>query len=196
MQYTLRVPLGRCYIIHADMITLLDEFRWQARTSYNWLETIVGVVTPAQATWVPPGRANTIAATYAHIVYNADEDLNHWLFKRPRLIETTWKGRAGVDAPRGDGFDWSTFSGIDWPALRSYGRMIHEFVISTIDSLTEEDLERPTDLSTQDIAQWHGIDIVRLTVGHHIRMHGGEIACLKGLQGTTGYNIGRDTNRP
>ncbi len=178
------------------MVTLLDEFRWEARTSYDWLETIVADVTRGQAAWVPPGRANTIAATYAHIVYNADEDLNHWLFRRPKLIDTTWKSRAGISIPPGGGFDWETFGEIDWPALREYGRMIREFVISTIDSLTEEDLERATNLSTQDIAQWHGIDIVRLTVGHHIRMHGGEIACLKGLQGTKGYTFGQDANRP
>jgi hypothetical protein len=178
------------------MTTLLEEFRWQARTSYDWLEKVVRDVTSEQANWVPPGRANTIAATYAHIVYNADEDLNHWLFKRPRFIETTWKGRAGVDAPHGDGFDWSTFTEVDWPDLREYGRMIRDFVVSTIDSLTEQDLEIPTDLSTPDIAQWHGIDIVRLTVGHHIRMHGGEIATLKGLQGAKGYNFGRDATRP
>jgi hypothetical protein len=178
------------------MLTILDEFRWQARTSYDWLESIVSDVSAEQAAWAPLGRANTIAATYAHIVYNADEDLNHWLFKRPKLIDTTWKGRAGLsDLPDG-GFDWETFNEIDWSALREYGRAISEFVISTIDSLTDEDLERATDLSTQDIALWHGIDIVRLTVGHHIRMHGGEIACLKGLQGTKGYTFGQDATRP
>jgi hypothetical protein len=177
------------------MITLLDEFRWEARTSYDWLESIVSDVTAEQAAWVPPGRANTIAATYAHIVYNADEDLNYWLFKRPKLIETSWKGRAGISAPAGGGFDWETFAEIDWPALREYGRVIADFVTSTIDAMTEADLEIVTDLSTPDIPVWHGIDIVRLTVGHHIRMHGGEIACLKGLRGSKGYLGGLDTNR-
>jgi hypothetical protein len=76
---------------------------------------------------------------------------------------------------------------IDWQALRAYGRAIHAFVIKTVDELTAEDLLRPTALSTRDIAAWNGRDIVRLTVGHHLRMHGGEIACLKGLQGTPGY---------
>jgi hypothetical protein len=175
------------------MISVLDEFRWQARTSYEWLESIVVDVTAEQANWVPPGRANTIAATYAHIVYNADEDLNHWLFRRPMLIETTWKGRAGLPAGRSE---WGPDAEIDWTALRDYGRAIKDLVTSTIDSMTEEDLQTVTELSTQDIAVWHGIDIVRLTVGHHIRMHGGEIACLKGLQGTKGYTFGQDATRP
>jgi hypothetical protein len=174
------------------MLTLLDEFRWQARTSNGWLESIVRDVTSEQAAWRPPGRANTIAGTYAHIVRNQDEDLNHWLFRRPMICETEWKGRAGL--PGTD--DFAPDAVFDWPALRAYGRAMGEFVIRTVDALTDEDLERTTELSTADIETWHGLDIVRLTVGHHIRMHGGEIACLKGLQGTKGYLGGLDTNRP
>jgi hypothetical protein len=42
---------------------------------------------------------------------------------------------------------------------------------------------------------WHGIDVVRLSVGRHPAMHGGEIACLKGLQGAKGYLKGLDEFR-
>lgn len=174
-------------------MNVLDEFRWQARTSYEWLESIVSDVTPEMAGWQPPGRANTIAATYAHIVRNADEDLNQRLFRRPMLNEGLWRDRMGLPPGR---TEWEPGVAIDWEALHNYGRAISAFVVETVDAMTEADLEMVADLSTPDIEVWHGIDIVRLTVGHHVRLHGGEIACLKGLQGAKGYLGGQDTNRP
>ena len=34
---------------------------------------------------------------------------------------------------------------------------------------------------------WKKIDVYYLHGGSHVYMHGGEIACLKGLQGAEGY---------
>lgn len=169
---------------------ILEEFRWQAENGFAWLESIVRDVTSEQALWQPPGCANSIAATYAHIVRNADEDLNQRLFRRPRLNEGVWKGRTGLP---GDGNEFEAGSEIDWEALRAYGRAVAAFVLETVAAMNEFDLTVPADLSTPDIARWDGRDIVRLTVGHHLRMHGGEIACLKGLQGERGYVGGLDT---
>jgi hypothetical protein len=174
-------------------VSVLDEFRLQARVSFAWLESIVGDVTAEQALWQPPGRANTIAETYAHIVRNIDEDINHWLFRRPMLNEGPWKGRTGLVPGRSD---WEQGSDIDWPALRAFGRAMGDFAIEAVDALAEDDLARVTDLSTPDIAVWHGSDIIRLTVCIHVRLHGGEIACLKGIQGAKGYLSGLDVNRP
>ena len=171
---------------------LLDEFRTQAHYAFDWLEAIVEDVTSEQALWQPPGRANTIASTYAHIVRNIDEDFNQRLFRRPMLNEGPWLGKTGLIA----GVDDWEQSHIDWPALHAYGLAMTSFLYETLDAMTYADLERVADLSTPDIEVWHGIDIVRLTVGNHVRLHGGEIACLKGLQGAKGYRSGQDTNRP
>jgi hypothetical protein len=169
---------------------VLEEFRWQARTAYDWLESIVCDVTPEQALWRPPGRANPIANTYLHIVRNIDEDINHWLFRRPMLNQGPWLHKMGADAWTND---WDPSMRIDWHQLREYGRAMTAFAIETVDHMTEPDLHRDTDLSTADIPHWTGIDIIRLTVGHHVRLHGGEIACLKGLLGERGYVGGLDT---
>jgi hypothetical protein len=144
------------------------------------------------AAWRPPGRANTIAATYAHIVRNQDEDLNRSFLRRPMLLEGAWRGKAGLP----DCDDFAPEATFDWPALHAYGRAVGAYVIEAVDALTEDDLNVVASISTPDIAVWHGLDVVRLTVGHHIRLHGGEIACLKGLQGAKGYLSGQDTYRP
>jgi hypothetical protein len=168
---------------------LLDEFRLEARLSFDWLEAIVDDVTAEEALWQPPGLANTIAATYAHIVRNIDEDFNQRLFRRARLNEGPWHGRTGLDPDRSD---WEQ-GRIDWVALRAYGKAMHAFLIETMDAMREEDLERIADLSTPNRDVWRGIDIVRLSVCDHVKLHGGEISCLKGLQGMKGYRSGLDT---
>jgi hypothetical protein len=171
------------------MLNILDEFRYEAARVFEWLEATVSDVTPAQAAWQPPGRANTIAATYAHIVRNIDEDVNQRLFRRPMLIETTWRGRSGLTPGLSD---WDRDHRIEWESLHAYGRAMAAFFIEALAGFTEDDLDLVADLSTPDIDVWRGIDIVRLTL-HHPRLHGGEIACLKGLQGAKGYLSGQDT---
>ena len=177
----------------ATPASVLDEFRLQARVAFSWLEATVSDVTAEQALWQPPGRANTIAGTYTHIVRNIDEDINQRLFRRPMLNEGTWKGRTGLVPGR---TDWEQGPEVDWQALRAYGRAMSDFAIATLDAMTEDDLELVADLSTPDIAVWHGSDVIRLTVSYHVRLHGGEIACLKGLQGAKGYLSGLDTYMP
>ena len=174
--------------------TVIEEFQYEAHDAWDWLESIVADITNDRALWQPPGNANTIAATYAHIVRNADEDLNQHLFERPRLNEGAWRGRTGLKPRESNAVEWEPNVEIDWEALRAYGRAVHKFVIETMDALTENDLTRVTKLTTPNRSNWEGIFIVRLTAGHHVRMHGGEIACLKGLQGEKGYRSGLDTD--
>jgi hypothetical protein len=177
--------------------TRLDLLRAEARASHEWLQAIVEDVTQDQASWRPPGRANTIAATYAHIVRNQDEDMNHGFLGRPMLSEGSWRGRTGLPSSwsDSDGNEWQLEAPIDWPALRLYGAAVGAWVIEAVDALTDDDLDRVAKLKTPDRPRWLGIDVVRLTVGRHVWMHGGEIACLKGLQGEKGYRSGLDTFR-
>src|SRR5262249_13552843 len=152
---------------------------------YDWLETTVSDVSPDQAIWRPPGCANSIGSTYAHIMVNTDVDINRYLYGRTPLVEAEWRGRDGLSEPYPDGdwYDWGARVAIDWTALRAYGRAVHGWLEGLLASLSEADLERPVDMSEFGLGQWKGIDIYVLHGSRHARMHGGEIACLKGLQG-------------
>lgn len=169
----------------------LDELRLEARASNGWLESIVRDVTPEQAAWQPPGQANSIARTYMHIVRNFDEDLNQRFFQRALLSDGPWRGRTGL--PPGP-CEWEPDVVIDWQALHEYGRAMSAFVIETVAALTEDDLRRRVEMGANFGGVWDGIDVIRLTVGRHVWMHGGEIACLKGLQGLDGYTGFRTRN--
>jgi hypothetical protein len=173
-------------------MSVLDEFRHEARASTGWLESIVRDVTAEQAAWHPPGQANTIASTYAHIVRNFDEDINERFFGRALLSDGEWRGRTGL--PPGPGVEWEAGVVIDWPALREYGRAMSAFMVEWVDALTEDDLRRRVQMGAMAGGVWDGIEVVRLTAGRHVWMHGGEIACLKGLQGLDGYVGFQTTN--
>jgi hypothetical protein len=120
-----------------DAIELL---RWQTKTAYEWLELTVSDVTAEQALWQPPGTANTIAENYAHTVIWADVDINRYFFARAALLEDGWASRFGLDAFQLDYVPLAV--GVDWAALREYGRLVHGWIVQLVEGLTQADLDR------------------------------------------------------
>jgi hypothetical protein len=170
-----------------DAIELL---RWQTKTAYEWLELTESDVTAEQALWQPPGTANTIAENYAHTVIWADVDINRYFFARAALLEDGWASRFGLDAFQLD--DVPLAVGVDWAALREYGRLVHGWIVQLVEGLTQADLDRSFQMVPVRLGVWKGLELFDLHGQHHVRMHGGEIACLKGLQGGRGYLGGAD----
>ena len=82
-------------------------------------------------------------------------------------------------------------SGVEWATLREYARDVHAWLLESVDSLSAADLQMPVDMSRSPggsgLGQWKGIDVYFLHGTGHIYIHGGEIACLKGIQGQRGY---------
>lgn len=176
----------------------IDLLRQQIKESYDWLELVVGDITQEQANWRPSGTANCIGATYAHAMITADAGFNSQLQGGMPVIATDWKGQVGLSEmmPAGGGDfhweDWARRVQVDWDILHSYGRAVRANVMGWLDSLTPADLERVVDMRTFGLGVWPGLEIYDLHGIKHIRMHGGEIACLKGLQGVRGYGWDRD----
>jgi hypothetical protein len=170
-----------------DAIELL---RRQTNESYNWLELTVSDVTAEQARWKPPGIANTIAGSYAHAVMWADIDINRHFFGRKSLLDGTWAERFGCDAYLPDEFGDAIAA--DWEGLREYGRLVHNWIVSMIGELDPAELDRKFQMVPERLGIWTGMDVLDLHCNKHIRMHGGEIACVKGLQGARGYLGGAD----
>jgi hypothetical protein len=169
-----------------DAIELL---RWQTKKAWEWLETTISGITEEQANWQPTGTANPIGANYAHLMITADAGFNTQLLCGMPLMATKFKGQIGLsEMPHAAGgwHDWSRLR-VDWARLRDYGNAVRECMESHVKSLTPEDLERRVDMSAHGLGIWKGLDIVDLHGQHHVRIHGGEIACLKGLQGDQGY---------
>ncbi len=83
--------------------------------------------------------------------------------------------------------EWSTQVHIDLNALRSYAQATYAASDEYLATLSDEQLRRTLDLSGLGLGtptvQW----ILSGVVVGHASSHGGEIACLKGLQGIQGY---------
>ena len=178
------------------MIGAPDFLREQAVSAWDWLETTVSDVTEDQANWWPPGTANSIGATYLHVVINPDVEINRLLYGREPIVESGWQGDIG----QGAGYDparfdvWTRGVRVQWERLHEYGHAVHAWLVGSLGELTEEDLERPVDMSRAGLGMWKGRDLYVLHGFSHIYMHGGEIACLKGLQGAKGYLGGGDSS--
>src|SRR3989442_13084137 len=66
----------------------------------HWLlEEVVGGLTDEQTHWAPPGTANTIAATYAHVVASEDVFVHETLQRGATPARGGWRGRDGVSLP-------------------------------------------------------------------------------------------------
>jgi hypothetical protein len=175
-------------------MTMVAFLREETRSAWDWLETTISDVTEEQANWWPPGTANSIGASYLHVVINPDVEINRLLYECVPIIERDWHGDVGQGAKYDpDRFDrWDRGITVQWERLRKYGRAVHEWLIGALDELSEDDLERPVDMSRSGLGTWKGRDLLVLHGFSHVYQHGGEIACLKGLQGAKGYLGGFD----
>jgi hypothetical protein len=169
----------------------LDLIRHETKQSHAWLDNLVRGVTNEQANWRPPGTANSIAETYAHAVISADVDLNRYFYGRAPMICGAWGERVGLHDLFPD--DFANEGDIRWAELCAYGREVAGFMGELVDALTLDELDRSVEMMATkhgkpiSLGIWKGIDFFALHGWGHIKMHGGEIACLKGLQRGEGH---------
>jgi hypothetical protein len=177
--------------------TIVSFLREQLKGAHRLLEGTMEGVTAEQAHWAPPGTANPIGASYAHIVLSEDGTVHGMLKGAAPLLATTWVGKTGVGEPppgpdpARPGFpDWSEWARrvrVDLPALRTYAQAVYAATDEYLASLTDKDLDRPVDLSALGLKQYTARQLLTGGVLGNAQTHCGEIACLKGLQGAKGY---------
>jgi len=79
-----------------DGISLL---RQQLQDAHGFLEETMKDVTAEQANWSPPGIANPLGASYAHLVLSEDFLINGMLKGSAPLAMGTWAGKVGLSEP-------------------------------------------------------------------------------------------------
>ena len=170
--------------------------RAQYQNAHEVLEGTMQDVTSVQAQWSPPGIANPLGATYAHILVSEDGVINGMLKGSTPLCVTTWTGKMGLSElppmpgpgeeglPPWDG--WARRVKVDQAALQKYAQAVYAATDEYLASLTNEDLNRTLDLSGMGVGQQTLGWLLSLMLAN-VNWHTGEIACLKGLQGARGY---------
>ncbi len=167
----------------------VDVLQWQSKRAWDWFEKTVSDVSAEQANWWPPGTANSIGATYLHVVINTDVEINRLILRSEPLVESRWDGNVGQGfAYDQDRFDqWVRHVAVDWDRLREYGREVHTTFVESLDELTDVQLNAAVDMTRVGLGTWQGRDLYELHGHGHPYIHGGEIAVLKGLQGAIGW---------
>jgi len=167
--------------------------RQQFREFHQLLEGTLSGVTLDQVHPVPPGTANPIGATYAHVVLWEDMGVHGLLQGRPLLSAGSWAGRTGLselpplDRP-GHWEDWGRRVRVDLAALRGYAEAVYEDTDGYFATLSDGELEREIDLTAMGFGR-PGAAWVIANMLQNVALHCGEIAVLKGLQGDSGYPV-------
>ncbi len=171
----------------------LELLRKQVKETYAWLEMTVEDISEEQANWRPPGTANSIGAVYAHTIIAADSGLSTQIRGVMPVMAVDYRGQVGLSENPPFGRNWGEWARrlrVDWPVLRRYGRDVRKRVEQYADSATDTEMNMRIDMTFASLSIWTGLDLYNLHGINHIRIHGGEIACLNGLQGGRGWSQG------
>src|SRR5215813_9392272 len=97
------------------------------RDARQVLDGTMADVTQAQVDAIPPGIANPLGATYAHVVCTEDAIVQGMLRQSAPLFASTWAGRTGLSEPMPlPGPEWVNYAAwtrrvkVDLPAVRAY----------------------------------------------------------------------------
>jgi DinB superfamily len=158
------------------------------------LDGTMADVTQAQMEYIPPGIANPLGATYAHVVCSEDMIVQGMFRQVAPLLASTWAGRTGLSEPMPvPGPDWHDYGPwtrrvkVDLDALRAYAQAVATETDTWLAGLSEADLDQPMDLSGVGLGQHTWATAIVLLLANHLGTETGEIAVLKGIQGARGY---------
>ena len=170
--------------------------REAAQVGHWYLEGTMADVTAEQAHYLPPGRANPLGATYAHVLCSEDLIVNGMLRQAAPLSASTHAEKTGLSEPMpmpgtpnwNDAYAaWARRVHVDLAALKSYGADVYAATDAYLASLSDADLSRELDLSAVGFGQQKLGWMLNLLVLNHVGTETGEIAVLKGIQGAKGY---------
>ena len=171
-----------------DAAVLLRE---QLKQAHGLCSGTMQAVTAELAHWPPPGNANPLGASYAHMAISEDALINGMAKGGAPLFASTWGDKTGLSAPPpapGTSWDeWGRNVKIDLTALQEYANAVFAASAEYLGSLSSADLDRELDLSGFQLGKQSLGWFLGTIVVSHINNHCGEIACLKGLQGAKGY---------
>jgi hypothetical protein len=157
------------------------------------LDGTMADVTQAQVEFAPPGLANPLGATYAHVVWSEDMVVQGMCRQAQPLFASTWAGRTGLSEPMPGPSEWANYASwtrrvnVNLDQLRQYARAVAAETDAWLASLSEADLDRPMDLSAVGLGQHTLGSAIGLLIANHLGTETGEIAVLKGIQGARGY---------
>jgi hypothetical protein len=164
----------------------------QLKAAHSTLEQTMEGVTDEVAHFMPPGKANPIAGTYAHLVFSEDMFMHGFLMQTKPLMETTFKDKTGASEVHPTEWvtaypKWLKEVKVDIKQLREYAKAVFAESEKYVESLTDEDLEKDVDMSSFGMGTIKAYELIANLISGHAYPIMGEISVLKGIQGLKGY---------
>jgi hypothetical protein len=138
--------------------------------------------------WPSPGTANTISATFIHLMNSEDHFIQEVLQGKPTVWKSqSWSERTGIQKPPGIGEDWSDYKRrqIQIQPLLEYMADVWAATDAFLASITADDLDRWLEFAGKERSVG---DMLHLSIAQSYS-HTGEIAALKGIQGIKGLPV-------
>lgn len=164
----------------------------QLKAAHTNLEQTMDGVTDEVAHFMPAGKANPIAGTYAHVVFSEDFFVHGFLQKTKPLFETTFADKTGASELQPIDWEvaypkWLKEVRIDVKKFREYARAVFAASEAHIATLSDADLEKDVDMSAFGMGSRKAHDFIANMIVGHANSIMGEVSVLKGIQGLKGY---------
>lgn len=162
------------------------------RDGHQYMNQTMEGVTNEVASFMPPGVANPIAGTYAHLVMSEDFFINGMIQQKAPLFETDWKDKTGASELQPTEWEsaypkWLKEVKIDITQINEYAKAVFINSETYVASLTDEDLLKEIDMSAFGMGNRTLGSVLGSMVVGHLNNIMGEISVLKGIQGLKGY---------
>lgn len=170
-------------------VTILLE---QLKEAHKHMNGTMQGVTNEVAAFMPPGKANPIAGTYAHLVMSEDFFVNMLLQKKQPLFETEFKDKTGASELQPTEWEnaypkWLKEVKVDIEQMNKYAAAVYASSEKYLESLTDDDLSAQVDMSAFGMEKLPLSNVIGMFVIMHANNIMGEISVLKGIQGLKGY---------
>jgi len=169
----------------------MDTFEYMRRQVANvrhMVEITMAGMIPELFNWPAPGTANTISATFIHLMNVEDNFVQKIIQGKPSLWESgNWSQKTGVAKPPSIGEDLSEFKHrqIALEPLLEYKVAVWAATDAYLATLTDAELERKVKFANGERTV---ADMLLLAFSQCLS-HMGEIAALKGVQDAKGLPI-------
>lgn len=148
--------------------------------TFNLLKPSVDGMDDAQYNFTPPGTANSVAHSHAHVISSLDFFVNGIL----RGQQPSWSAFAAEHGLPANPLElWKHDGQVPLAPMIEYQKRTLDDVLAYVSTLTESDLDREVDtrfFGKQTVA------FVLQLAGMHTAGHAGDISAVKGFQGLKG----------
>jgi hypothetical protein len=153
--------------------------------AHNQADDSMKGTTSKEFNWAPPGTANPISAILVHHLASEDFFIQSIIRGVPELWEKGgWSGKTGVKNVPAYGGNWDEFKHktVAMEPVLSYQQAVRTVTDSYLKTLTPTELERKVKFAGEE----QTVASVLSLLARHVIFHSGEIAALKGAQGSKG----------